>query len=302
MIVTNSNDLKLYIDGKKTAVALGSFDALHKGHTEVIGDAVNFASQNHIPAVVQLVEIPCSVRVNTLEKRLEILEKLGADIVVVEEFSDAFKSVGYRDFVSDFLAERYNAAAVFSGDNYRFGHNAEGDTKKLEEECRKYGIRVFVKNCIKLDKVVSSTEIRGLIQKGKMEKVTEYMGRPFAVSGEVVHGRGIGRTIGFPTANINMPEGIAVPKDGVYLSKVLFDGMVFYGITNIGAKPTVDVEDKNIETFIKNYKGNLYGKNIEIQFLRRIRDIRRFENLEELKKQLETDKRACQNESPETEQ
>lgn len=302
MIVTNSNDLKLYIDGKKTAVALGSFDALHKGHTEVIGDAVNFASQNHIPAVVQLVEIPCSVRVNTLEKRLEILEKLGADFVVVEEFSDAFKSVGYRDFVSDFLAERYNAAAVFSGDNYRFGHNAEGDTKKLEEECGKYGIRVFVKGCIKLDKVVSSTEIRGLIQKGKMEKVTEYMGRPFAVSGEVVHGRGIGRTIGFPTANINTPEGIAMPKDGVYFSKVLFDGMTFYGITNIGAKPTVDVEDKNIETFIKDYEGNLYGKIIEIQFLRRIRDIRRFENLEELKKQLETDKRACQNESPETEQ
>ncbi len=295
MTVTNSNDLKLYIDGKKTAVALGSFDAMHKGHTEVIGDAVKFAKQNNIPAVVQLVEIPCSVKVNTLERRLQILEKLGADVVVIEEFSEEFKAVGYRDFVSEFLAERYNAAAVFSGDNYRFGHNAEGDTQKLEEECRKYGIRVFVKNCIKLDKVVSSTEIRGLVQNGKMEKVAEYMGRPFSVSGEVVHGREIGRTIGFPTANINMPEGIVVPRDGVYLSKVLFDGMVFYGITNIGAKPTVDIEEKNIETYIKDYKGDLYGKNIEVQFLKRIRDIQRFESLEELKEQLEKDKKSADN-------
>lgn len=291
MIVTNSKDLKLYIEGKKTAVALGSFDAMHKGHTEVIGDAVNFARTGNIPAVVQLVEIPCNVRVNTLEKRLQILEKLDADIVVIEEFSQEFRSVGYREFVSDFLAERYNAAAVFLGENYHFGHNAEGDTKKLEEECAKYGIRVFVKNCIKLDKVVSSTEIRGLIQDGKMEKVTEYMGRPFSVSGEVVHGRELGRTIGFPTANINIPEGLVVPRDGVYLSRVLFDNMIFYGITNIGAKPTVDVEDKNIETHIRDYKGDIYGKRIEVQFLKHIRDIQRFESIEDLKKQLEKDKK-----------
>ena len=124
-----------------------------------------------------------------------------------------------------------------------------------------------------------------------MEKVTEYMGRPFSVSGEVVHGRGIGRTIGFPTANINMPEGLVVPRDGVYLSKVIVEGMVFYGITNIGAKPTVDVEDKNIETYIKDYKGDIYGKSIEVQFLKRIRDIQRFESIEDLKKQLEKDKK-----------
>ena len=290
MIVTNSNDLKLHIDGKKTAVALGSFDAMHKGHTEVIGGAVAYARQNDIPAVVQLVEIPRDVKVNTLEKRIKILEKLGADIVVIEEFSPEFKSVGYKEFVSEYLAERYNAAAVFSGDNYRFGHMAEGDTMKLHEECSKFGIEVFVKTCVKLDRIISSTEIRGLVRDGKMEKVNEYMGRPFSVSGEVVHGKALGRKIGFPTANINIPEGVVEPKEGVYLSRVLVEGMVFYGITNIGAKPTVDVAERTIETYIKDYRGDLYGKVIEIQFLKRIRDIQKFDSIEGLKAQLEKDK------------
>ncbi len=294
MIVTNSNELKNLTGDKKTAVALGSFDALHKGHTEVIGSAVRYARKAGIPAVVQLVEVPCATRVNTLERRIEILERLGADIVVVEEFSPKFKSVGYKEFVSDYLAERYKAEAVFSGDNYRFGHMAEGDTEKLEEECKKYGIRVFVRNCVKLDKVISSTEIRGLIREGKMEKVHEYMGRPFSVSGEVIHGKALGRTIGFPTANINIPKDIVKPKDGVYLSKVLFDGMIFYGVTNIGAKPTVDVEEKNIETYIKDYKGDLYGKTIQVQFLKRLRDIQKFDSLEMLKNQLEEDKKSAE--------
>ncbi len=294
MIVTNSNDLKNLIGDKKTAVALGSFDALHKGHTEVIGSAVRYAKKADIPAVVQLVEVPCAVRVNSLERRIEILEKLGADIVVVEEFSPQFKAIGYREFVSEYLADKYNAEAVFSGDNYRFGHMAEGDTEKLREECEKYGINVFVKSCIKLDKVISSTEIRGLVSAGKMEKVQEYMGRPFSVSGTVVHGKALGRTIGFPTANISIPQGIVEPKDGVYLSRVLFDGMVFYGITNIGAKPTVDVKEKNIETYIKDYKGNLYGKTIQVQFLKRLRDIQKFDSLDELKNQLEKDKESVE--------
>lgn len=294
MIVADSNDLKNLIDGKKTAVALGSFDAMHKGHTEVIGAAVKYARKNDIPAVVQLVEVPTAIRVNTLEKRLAILEKLGADFVVIEEFSPRFKAVKYQDFVSEYLADRYNAEAVFSGDNYHFGHMAEGDTDKLSEECAKYGIQVFVKNCIKLDRIISSTEIRGLIREGKMEKVCDYMGRPFSISGEVIHGKALGRTIGFPTANISIPEGIVEPKDGVYISKVLFDGMVFYGITNIGAKPTVEVKDKNIETYIKDYKGDLYGKTIEVQFLKRLRDIQKFDSLEGLKNQLEKDKKAVE--------
>jgi len=292
MIVTNSNELKNLIGDTKTAVALGSFDAMHKGHTEVIGSAVKYARTHSIPAVVQLVEIPCAVKVNTLEKRLTVLEKLGADFVVIEEFSPQFKSVGYKEFVSEYLAGRYNAEAVFSGDNYRFGHMAEGDTKKLAEECEKYGIKTFVKTCVKLDRVISSTEIRGLVSEGKMDKVQEYMGRPFSISGTVVHGKELGRTIGFPTANINIPEDIVNPKDGVYLSRILIDGMIFYGITNIGAKPTVNIEEKNIETYIRDYKGDLYGKTIEVQFLKRLRDIQKFDTIEQLKNQLEKDKKS----------
>ena len=142
--------------------------------------------------------------------------------------------------------------------------------------------------------LIPSTEIRGLVQEGRMEKVREYMGRPFSVSGTVVHSKALGRTIGFPTANINIPKGVVVPKDGVYLSRVIFDGMIFYGITNIGAKPTVDVEEKNIETYIKDYKGDLYGKEIEVQFLKRLRDIQKFDSVDQLKNQLKEDKKALE--------
>lgn len=291
MTVLKTNDWKNFIWRTKTAVALGSFDALHRGHIKVISEMLRYAKENGLLSVVQLVDIPCFRRINSDEKKIDILQKLGVDVVLYEDFSPEFKEVTYKKFVKDFIAEKYNAAAVFTGENYRFGYMAEGDTDKLAAECSYYDIRVFSVECLKFESVVSSTEIRNFIGQGKMEKVIEYMGRPFSVSGEVVHGRELGRTLGFPTTNINFPEGFAIPKDGVYLSKVLFDEMVFWGITNVGAKPTVHISEKNIETHISDYKGDLYGKTVEIQFLKKIRDIQKFESIEELKVQLKKDEK-----------
>ncbi|MBE7023619.1 MAG: riboflavin biosynthesis protein RibF [Ruminococcaceae bacterium] len=291
MTVLNGKDIRFSKTEKKTAVALGSFDALHKGHIKVISAMKKYAENNNLLAVVQLVDIPNVQKINSDEKKLEILQRLGVDVVLKEDFTTEFKSVKYDNFVAEYIAERYNAAAVFSGENYRFGHMAEGDIQKLSEECGKYGIQVFTEKCVRLDNIVSSTEIRRFVTEGQMEKVIEYMGRPFSVSGEVVHGRELGRTIGFPTANINLLRGFVVPMDGVYLSKVLFDESVFFGITNVGAKPTVEVDEKNIETYISDYRGNLYGKKVEIQFLRRIRDIQKFESLDSLQAQLMDDEK-----------
>ncbi len=291
MTVLNGKDIRFSKTEKKTAVALGSFDALHKGHIKVISAMKKYAENNNLLAVVQLVDIPNVQKINSDEKKLEILQRLGVDVVLKEAFTTEFKSVKYDNFVAEYIAERYNAAAVFSGENYRFGHMAEGDIQKLSKECGKYGIQVFTEKCVRLDNIVSSTEIRRFVTEGQMEKVIEYMGRPFSVSGEVVHGRELGRTIGFPTANINLLRGFVVPMDGVYLSKVLFDESVFFGITNVGAKPTVEVDEKNIETYISDYRGNLYGKKVEIQFLRRIRDIQKFESLDSLQAQLMDDEK-----------
>ncbi len=290
MKIVNSNEIKRYTD-RKTAAALGSFDALHMGHLKVIGEAVDFAKKNGILSLVQLVEMTNQTeRVKSLEKRLEILEGIGVDVVVVEEFTQEFKTVEYADFVADYIKDVYNAKAVFVGENYRFGHNAEGDTQKLTQECAKYGIEVFIQPCVESGGIISSSRIRQLIKAGRVEKVAELMTVPYSVSGEVVHGEGVGKSLGFPTANINIPEDTVIPKDGVYLSKILFDSKEFLGITNVGSKPTVNINEKNIETYIAEYDGNLYGKTVEVQFLKYLREIKKFDSLEELKGQLEKDK------------
>ncbi|MBQ9757403.1 MAG: bifunctional riboflavin kinase/FAD synthetase [Clostridia bacterium] len=290
MIVAKSHELNSVIT-KKTAVALGSFDALHKGHLEVIGSALSFAKKNGLLSVVQLVEKNESDKVNTLDKRLEVLESMGVDIVVVEDFTPKFKGVRYGDFIKEFICQKYNAAAVFAGENYRFGFMAEGDAEKLTEVCSEYGIEAFIQPCVELDTIVSSSVIRGFVISGQVEKAKDYMTRPFSVSGEVVHGKGIGKEIGFPTANITVPKEQIVPKDGVYMTRINFHGKSFHGITNLGAKPTVGINERNIETYILDFDGDLYGKTIEVEFLKRLRDIKRFDSLEELKKQLEEDKK-----------
>lgn len=289
MIMSKSTELNNVLKGKKTAVALGSFDALHKGHIYVIGKAVKYAKQNGLVSLVQLVEIPSANKVNTLGTRLEVLEAMGVEAVVTEEFTEKFKKLHYRSFVRDFLDKTYNAAAVFCGSNYRFGYMAEGNTDKLYEECQSCGIKTYVTPCVEIDGVVSSTKIREFIKEGKMEKVIEYMGRPYAVSGEVVHGRGLGKIMGFPTANINIPQNMVIPKAGVYATKVTLPDGVFAGITNVGTKPTVNINEMNIETYIKGFDGDLYGKMIKIEFLKRLRDIKKFKSIDELKSRLDED-------------
>ncbi len=291
MIKTSSAELKNILKGKKTAVALGSFDALHKGHIYVIDKAVEYAKNHNLTALVQLVEIPSRLRINTFETRMRILEDMGVDVVVVEQFTDSFRKVDYKNFICEFLAEKYNAAAVFCGDDYRFGYMAEGDTCKLCDGCSKIGISVNVIPCIEIEGVVSSSVIREFIKAGDMEKAAEYMTRPYSVSGKVIHGRGLGRTLGFPTANISIPPDTVIPKTGVYVTRVWIEDNAFRGITNVGAKPTVEVDEVNIETYIWNFNGNLYGKTIQVDFLKRLRDIKKFDSLEALKAQLEEDKK-----------
>ena len=294
MTVTNISELNDWLDAK-TVVALGSFDALHKGHVEVVLAAVEYARKNGLVSVVQLVDIPNRQKINSSKKQYEILEQLGVDVVLNQNFSESFRTTRYDEFISEYIAKKYNATAVFVGENYRFGYMAEGDTNSLVEGCKALGICAFVKKCLKLDKIISSTEIRKFITDGEMERAIEYMGRPFALLGKVIHGKALGRTLGFPTANIDIPKGFVVPKQGVYATKIKVCNKNYEGITNVGTRPTLGEEMPNIESFIMNFDGDLYGKDIEVEFYKRLRDIREFESLEDLKGQLEKDKNsACE--------
>lgn len=296
MIVVNSSEIRKFTD-KKTSVALGSFDALHQGHTRLIKMAADIAKERGYTSLVQLFRIPpggynskgeieC---VNTLEKRLSILETMGIDMVVIEDFDESFRQTSYKEFVSEYIQEKYNAAVVCAGYNYRFGFKAEGDTTSLVEECRKLGVDVHIQDCVRLDKAISSSLIRETVRCGDMEKAELYMGRRFSLRGEVVKGRQLGREMGFPTANINLPDGIVVPAEGVYKTYVTIDGVQYTCITNVGHKPTVDATEQNCETYIIGFDGDLYGRQIEIEFCMRLRDIQNFESIGELKIQLEKD-------------
>lgn len=296
MIVVNSSEIRKFTD-KKTSVALGSFDALHRGHTQLIKMAADIAKERGYTSLVQLFRIPpggynskgeieC---VNTLEKRLSILEAMGIDMVVIEDFDESFRKTSYKEFVSEYIQEKYNAAVVCAGYNYRFGFKAEGNTEILAQECKELGVDVYIQECVRLDRVISSSLIREMVRCGDMEKAALYMGRNFSLCGEVIKGRQLGREMGIPTANIELPQGIVAPADGVYKTCVMVDGVQYMGVTNVGGKPTVNVKERNCETHIIGFDGDLYGRQLEIEFCDRLRDIQNFESIGELKIQLEKD-------------
>lgn len=275
----------------RTAAALGSFDALHIGHTRIISAAVEYAKKNNLLSLVQLFSYPegAAEQINPIEKRTEILETLGVDIVVIERFDSEFKNMTAAEFVRRRLKDEYRAAAVFAGFNYRFGKNAAGNTEYLSRECGRYGIFAFVTECVELDGCVSSTRIREALRRGDAETAAEMMGRPFTLLLPVVHGRHFGRTIGFPTANMDLPKGTVVPAAGVYISGAVTGDMRYPAITNVGAKPTVGDCSRNIETHIIDFDGDLYGKTLEIEFYKRIRGIRDFGGADKLAEQLAED-------------
>lgn len=297
---TDREKLKNDIGDSRTAIALGQFDAIHKGHMEIISRVVNHAKENNMKSLVYMLEnnpqevisgkvIPL---VNTVEKRLEILESLGVDMVVLEKFDRDYMSIPYTEFVCEYLYKKLNAGFVSVGYNYRFGKGGLGNTDLLTRECKRCGIGTAVVPKVEVDgEAVSSTAIREKVSGGDLSGTEKMLGRSFSVKGEVVRGNQIGgRYLGFPTANIELPTEIIQPKLGVYASRTRVGGRTYKSITNIGAKPTVGDTGVSIETHIDGNFGELYGQIIEVELCRYIRDIKKFENLDALAEQLKKDK------------
>lgn len=286
-----------------TAVALGSFDAVHIGHQMLIRQVVEYAKKMDLTSVVYLfrnqprsvlggVPVPA---VNTFEGRIQILKELGVDVVIAQWFTPEFAAISAETFVLDYLKNWLHAKYVAAGFNYHFGCRGEGDIHTLCALCRREGIRIDEIPCVALEGYpVSSTRVRSLIQDGKMEEAAACLGRPFSLSGTVINGNQLGRTMGFPTANIAMPEGVVLPHYGVYVSRTMVDGKWYRSITNVGDKPTVKKNSLCIESHLLAFSGDIYGKPIEIQFYYYIRGITKFENLDQLKRQLESDKKTAQ--------
>lgn len=284
-VIRNTDSIKNYINGRKTAVALGAFDGLHVGHREVIGTVLQ---SGLVPVVFTFRDNPAEALtgrcdyLTTLEEKLRVLECWGVQAVIIPDFSGVAGWSAERFL--EMLQNELCAKVVSCGADFSFGRKAAGDTVQLSRFCTDNGIELKITQTVLYKgERVSSTRIRKAIAKGEMEDVTAMLGRPFSYAFEVVHGNRLGRTIGIPTMNQLFPEQFILPRFGVYASAVYMDGKTYCGVTNVGMKPTVGSDKALSETWIPDFTGDLYGKTVRVELLGFVRDERKFSSLEELR-------------------
>ncbi len=285
--------------GEDTAVALGNFDGVHKGHQKLIRSCVSFAGSHALcPAVFTFSNHPrnllsdrASVK-NILyrDEKAAIMENLGVEYMVEVPFTREIMEMEPEEFITEFLLKRMRMKAAFCGFNYRFGHSASGTPDVLREAGKKYGFSVHeMKPYILQGNVVSSTLVRTLIASGRVDECMRYMGRNYEVAGEVVVGNRLGRRLGFPTSNLVIDPQMVTPPNGVYITYCDYNGVRYPSITNVGVKPTVGDNEKNVETHIFDFNRELYGKTIIVEFLKKLRDEVKFDSVEDLSEQIVRD-------------
>lgn len=286
------------INVENTVVTIGNFDGIHKGHIKLIKEAVKEAKTKNYKSVVFTFEnhpmryfrADSIKHIITNEEKVKIFKGLGVDIVFMIPFDEYMTKISATDFVKTILHEKLKCKMVIVGHDFTFARNKEGNASLLESLGKKYNMKVKVIEPIKIKgRRVSSSYIRNLINDGNVSEIKDFLGRNYFLEGEVIHARKIGRTIGFPTANLKAEDKLIIPKNGIYAVKVYIKNKVYYGATNIGYNPTVNGKALSIETNIIDFDEEIYGEIIKVEFLDRIRDEKKFNSLDELKSQLRKD-------------
>ncbi len=270
-------------------MALGFFDGVHIGHQAVIRAAVEDARQNGRQAAVFTFRLPLGSamkggRIQTDAEKHRVMEGLGVEHYMEPAFED-FRGETPEEFVDRILAGMFRAKAVFCGENFTFGKKAAGNVDTLRQLCAERGIRVEVVPMARYaGEFVSSTRIRAALQAGDIPAVNAMLGRPYRIDFPVEHGKGLGRTLGFPTINQIYPEGYMLPKFGIYITRVRVNGAWYAGATGFGTRPTVNQsgEGPTCETFIPCFEGQLYGQAPVLEFYEYIAPSRKFDSLEAL--------------------
>lgn len=282
----------------ETAIALGNFDGIHMGHQGLIKAMILKSKELGLKPSVLLFQNHTKMTLEgkgpqlltTLEQKYSVLEDLGVEIIYTMEFNEQIMKLTPEEFVRDILVNKINIKAVIIGTDYRFGHKASGDANLLKELGNKYAFQVTILDPVYIDgNKVSSTLIRELLSKGDLEAVKLLLGREYTLTGKVVGGKKIGKTMGYPTANIELVYNSVIPKNGVYSTKTIVDGKTYLSATSVGFNPTFKEDSLKIETHILDFNGDLYGKVIRLVFVKYLRDELKFENIEELKKQIDKD-------------
>jgi riboflavin kinase/FMN adenylyltransferase len=292
VVYTNYKEAK---KGNPYCIALGSFDGVHLGHQKLIERVVNKGKELDCNSMVytfmdhpkKVLTPNCSHEMITQNlQRVKIMESFGLDAVYLEDFQNIMK-MDAETFVKDILVSHFNIKCAVAGYNFTFGNKKDGNAEILKRYGDLYGFEVAIVDAVKIKgNIVSSSFIRDMIKSGKVDDVKEYLGRNYSIDGQVIHGKKIGEKIGIRTANLSISKDLVVPKPGVYFTDTIVNNNVYKSVTNIGTNPTFNGNKMNIETHIIDFQEDLYGKNIEIFFLKWNREEKAFNNASELKKQI----------------
>lgn len=285
---------------KKTIVTLGTFDGMHVGHQAILNklklqkefygyETLVLTFFPH-PRMVLKTDHKISL-LNTIDERIKQIDQFGIDHLVVQEFTQEFANLSAEEFVKNVLVDQFNIGKIVIGYDHRFGKNRSADIHDLIEFGKKYHFDVEQISAKELDDVsVSSTKIRNALNQGDVGLAKTYLGYPYMVSGKVVSGKQLGRTIGYPTANIQVAEDYKlIPTIGVYVVSVTVKGTDYYGMLSVGTNPTVGGTEKTIEVYIFDFNDTIYNEEITVRFLTKIRDEEKFASIDLLIEALKND-------------
>ena len=293
-------DITTFTTQQPTVLTIGTFDGVHLGHQKIIERVVTTARQEGLLATIftffphprMVVQHDKSLKlIHTLEEKKQLLQQLGVDLLVVQPFNEAFAQLTAEEFVSTILVQHLNVKKVIIGYDHRFGRNRTANINDMRLFGEKYGFAVEEISVQEVDEVsVSSTKIREALNKGDVTTAEHYLGAPYSLTGTVVHGLKLGRTLGYPTANIQVIEDYKlIPKDGVYAVYSYIGARKVYGMMSIGKNPTIEGKGASIEVYFFDFNGDLYDRELTIYFVKYLREERKFSSVALLKKQLQDD-------------
>ena len=286
---------------KPTAVTIGTFDGVHVGHQKIIKRLIDTAENLALKSIVltffphprMVLQKDSNIKlINTIEERSQILESLGLDYLIIKEFTKAFSRLSAEDYVKQILVDKLQAKKVIIGYDHRFGRNRNADISDLKKYGQLYGFNIEEISVKDIDDVaVSSTKIRNALSEGHISKANSFLGYHFMLTGTVVKGKGLGKQLQYPTANIHIEETHKlIPKRGSYIVNATIKNILYFGMMNIGINPTVSGEKETIEVHFFDFNKDIYNQKIQVNLLKRIRNEQRFESLEALQAQLKNDK------------
>ncbi|OGS69503.1 MAG: riboflavin biosynthesis protein RibF [Flavobacteria bacterium RIFCSPLOWO2_12_FULL_31_7] len=295
------NSIYEFETSKKTIVTLGTFDGVHIGHNAILDKICKAAQQENLESVILtffphprlIVSNNYDIKLlNTIEEKAILLEKKGIQNFIVHPFDKTFSELSPREFVTQVLVDKLNIQKIIIGHDHKFGKDRAADFNDLINFGKEFGFEVEEISAQQINEVsVSSTRIRNALLEGNVSLAKDYLGYPYVLTGNVVKGNQLGRTINFPTANIEIPEEYKlIPKNGVYVVTVNVSNQTFFGMMNIGVKPTLGENKRSIEVHLLDFDADIYNQKIQVHILEKLREEQKFDSFQALQTQLEKDK------------